>query len=153
MRRHAAPPPASPTTRERRPKERGWLSRSLGKVSDVAVFAWWVVSGMPEEETAQGLAGRRGRQQVPTILLSRPRPRDGDKDHTPRLAFPQSPQHTGSASPSAHPPCGMSPSRINEDGKLEYDDEVQENIRWIRSRMCAVRGACMRACACAFMCV
>ena len=31
MRRHAAPPSASPTKGERRPKERGWLSRSLGK--------------------------------------------------------------------------------------------------------------------------
>jgi hypothetical protein len=143
----------SPKTRERRPKERGWLSRSLGKVSDVAVFAWWVVSGMPEEETARGLAGRRGRQQVPTILLARPRPRDGDRDHTPQLASPQSPQHKGSASPPAHSPYGISPSRINEDGKLEYDDEVQANIRWIRLRMCAFRArVCVRVHARACVC-
>jgi hypothetical protein len=47
----------------------------------------------------------------------------------------------------------MSPSQINEDGELEYDDEVHANIRWIRSRMCAFRCACVRACACACMCV
>jgi hypothetical protein len=53
MRRHAAPPPA--TTRERRPKDRGWLSRSLGKVSDVAFFAWWLISGMPEEQAGMSV--------------------------------------------------------------------------------------------------
>ena len=57
---------------------RGWLSRSVGRVADLAVFGWWIASGMPEEtRSPRATMGKKGRgAKIPTIL-ARTASRDG----------------------------------------------------------------------------
>jgi cytoskeletal protein RodZ len=139
---------ALPPHRQKQRRSRGWLARSMGRVSDVVVFAWWVASGMPEEEQMEqtSVAGRRGKKQhIPTIL-ARQQERDPDIDRTEQAAAtyrtppksPKSPKHKSptysyqSISPKTFSPLlhtiAMSPKNLNQDGEMSFETELQVRL-------------------------
>lgn len=106
---------------------------------------------MPEEEGPQTVAGRRGRQQhVPTILARRDREqvrdRTGRRDDTAAenaavglrtpSASPKSPKYSSQSLPVLMPSpeylVTLSPRKLNADGKMDVEREVQAHIAWIK---------------------
>ena len=145
--------------------ERGWLSRSFGRVSDVAVFAWWVASGMPEQEQ-QGTVASKRKQNVPTIL-ARQRDRDtdrvADRHHdgshrhdyrfvdkrapsgspkSPKSGTSRSPKHVARSPVSTGSPnvaASVSLHSINANGDMELEAELQAHVEWIKRYLEEVR--------------
>ena len=127
-----------------RKNERGWLSRSIGRVSDLAVFSWWVASGMPEQEQPQSVSGRRGRQKhIPTILARTRSDPDGTGHRTEAAGRGSSLAPSTPTSPNylVSPKRGvaMSPKDVNRDGEMDIEEEVQAHIDWIKRYIEEVR--------------
>ena len=130
---------------------RGWLARSVGRVADLAVFGWWIASGMPEEtRSPRATMGKKGRgAKIPTIL-ARTASRDGSDPsqqsaRASSRAPSKSPKEFTSVSPKSSncptsPQCGMSPQlhsvsqflEQNAGSDIGLEEELRLHIDYIK---------------------